>query len=623
MIYIGYRGILCLALLARAAAEEPFSNGTFTSGTPHLSEEEKLRVQQELESWTQENGVCTNEVCPFLSQATPELMHGLGFTDYSDHKPELPQVPFVDYSSIRLEITTVWHNIRDSWGDGGLSNARIYASMEFLNKAFAPAGIYFELGRIVPTDNDSYYTSATQGGPAERSMKKQLKKGNQAVLNIYSVNIYPQSYVAGYATYPWFYDGRNFMDGVVIDIGVLPAGDVPELNQGDILIHEVGHWMGLYDVFEGGCVGNGDYVDDTYPQQTATFGCPFKQNSCPGGGRDNIHNYMDNSNNECMSEFTQGQFDRMTQCYAQYRTLMAPTAPVPTAPTPGTTPRPTPGPTPSPAPTPPAPGICFSNQATVPVLDQGPIEMPNLTTGSKVLTANGYQTLYAFAHQDSQTQEEFLQFHTKQYPHNPLEISPEHMLFVVGKTRAVPARSIRVGDVLQSSQWPDGVEVKKIAATLRRGLYAPLTTDGTIVVDGIVSSCYIALQETVAAGEHLEFKGGMSTGLSQHFMAHLAMSPVRMACLGISSELCKAYDPEGMAYFAKFGLDFAQFADQQSLPTQVLLLVLYLGVFGSLYAVECLVGPQLALVVVLVGCAAGLGRLCPVHRHGKSKKKLE
>lgn len=53
---------------------------------------------------------------------------------------------------------------------------------------------------------------------------------------------------------------------------------------------------GLYHVFSenGSCV-DADMVADTPAQSKKTSGCPSSQDSCPGGGVDSIHNYMDYS----------------------------------------------------------------------------------------------------------------------------------------------------------------------------------------------------------------------------------------------------------------------------------------------------------------------------------------
>jgi hypothetical protein len=94
--------------------------------------------------------------------------------------------------------------------------------------------------------------------------------------------------------------------------------------------------MGLYHTFQGGCAG-GDRVDDTPAQAVQTSGCPSDPiDSCPGGGPDPVNNYMDYSDDACLTEFTAGQKDRMDAMWKLFRSGSVPVNPtielVPTEP---------------------------------------------------------------------------------------------------------------------------------------------------------------------------------------------------------------------------------------------------------------------------------------------------
>jgi len=77
-------------------------------------------------------------------------------------------------------------------------------------------------------------------------------------------------------------------------------------DEGDTLVHEIGHGLGLYHTFEMGCSkwGRGDWIGDTNPERLPHYNCEVDM-SC--GLQDPVHNFMDYSPDTCMVGFTEGQ----------------------------------------------------------------------------------------------------------------------------------------------------------------------------------------------------------------------------------------------------------------------------------------------------------------------------
>jgi hypothetical protein len=213
--------------------------------------------------------------------------------------------------------------------------SQIAAQMSVLNNAYAGTGA------AAPSGNSPFrfsydpagttwtvnagWSGMVPGSGAEERAKRALHVGGPTTLNIYVANI--GGGLLGWATFPEPSWGDSlFYDGVVILDESMPGGTAGPYNQGDTATHEVGHWLGLYHTFEGGCLGPGDYVADTPYEAEPAFECRVDANrdSCPRKpGRDPIHNFMDYTEDFCMNQFSSGQIARMSNTWEALRAPFA------------------------------------------------------------------------------------------------------------------------------------------------------------------------------------------------------------------------------------------------------------------------------------------------------------
>ncbi|WP_397363818.1 M43 family zinc metalloprotease [Olleya sp. R77988] len=145
-------------------------------------------------------------------------------------------------------------------------------------------------------------------------------------MNMWSVAFNGGSGLLGYAQFP---GGPANTDGVVADYRFFGSSDYNDgtfnlsapFDKGRTMTHEVGHFLGLYHTFQGGCTGTGstggDFCADTPAVATPNYGCVVGTNSCAADpGNDMIENYMDYTDDACMNVFTVDQKARIVNVLA-------------------------------------------------------------------------------------------------------------------------------------------------------------------------------------------------------------------------------------------------------------------------------------------------------------------
>jgi len=252
---------------------------------------------------------------------------------------------------VATRVPVYFHVMRDAKGHGNVTNRQIARQVTVLNRDYNSLGFSFKLMGISRHNNtawhhdrkSAHYRAVTRRGGSNalniwlvdfsfnlmdvtrhydtawhtdresvryRSLTRQ---GGVNALNIWLVDFRN----LGIATFPW--DTPRAIDGIRINYDSLPGGSIVHYNEGGTVVHEAGHWLGLFHTFQGGCTSTNDQVADTPAQATPTTGCPATRDSCPAPGSDPIHNYMDYSWDSCYQEFTPGQSQRINTMWTAYR----------------------------------------------------------------------------------------------------------------------------------------------------------------------------------------------------------------------------------------------------------------------------------------------------------------
>lgn len=259
---------------------------------------------------------------------------------------------------VMYTLPVVFHIIHDG-GIENISDDQVLDGLQHLNDAFANVGYYdpstgvdveiqFCLAQRDPQGEATTGIERVQSPLTDldatvddQNMKDLSRYDPLSYINIWVVREIDlgDTGALGYAYLPGAH-GADY-DGVVMRYdytGVNPT-------RSSVIAHELGHYLGLYHTFDGGCTNNdcltdGDRICDTPPDNsTARPPCEVLQNTCSSdeddlsdnnpfrpvasgglGDQPDLHeNYMDYTRHECRNLFTAGQAARMQDVVANIR----------------------------------------------------------------------------------------------------------------------------------------------------------------------------------------------------------------------------------------------------------------------------------------------------------------
>ena len=267
-----------------------------------------------------------------------EQFAGLDPSDCTMSSTTLNDAYLPEVSDYRIPV--VVHVLRNDSGSlGDLSFEMVQSGIDILNEDMnailgtngepgTEARIEFYLADTDPAGNPTNgvtYTNNTTWYNDSGTYYESLGWDTERYLNIYTNSA--GGYLGYVAGFPADGTAGQTEDRVVVlwEAYGRDGAYGPPFDQGRTLTHEVGHYLGLFHTFQGGCDSGScytqsDLICDTNSESGPHFGCSTGTSSC--GSVDPIENYMDYSDDLCMNRFTPEQVNRMRCSLLNYRPLL-------------------------------------------------------------------------------------------------------------------------------------------------------------------------------------------------------------------------------------------------------------------------------------------------------------
>ncbi|CAJ0954134.1 unnamed protein product [Ranitomeya imitator] len=187
-------------------------------------------------------------------------------------------------------------------------------------------------------------------------------------------------------------------------------------------------------------------------------------------------------------------------------------------------------------------GGCFPGTAMVTLAGGQRKSLSEIQLGDKILTTDetGQVTtteVLLYLHKDQEKLATFVVIEAEGHPYR-LRLTPHHLLFVSKNPPAdfmpIYAHRVQVGEYVQI--YVNGTQlvpskVMNVSVQEEIGVFAPLTTHGTLLVDGILTSCYAIIE--------------------WHELAHSSFAPLRFL-YNMFSIFPEFVDSDGIHWYCYF-----------------------------------------------------------------------